>query len=401
MLSYAKKSLNLEAEAILDPAIEFKHPLSENWRNPKSIFLTGATGFLGAYLLDELLEKTTANIYCLVRCSHPEAGKQRLKSNLEFYSLWEPKFSDRIIPVVGDLSQPMLGCSQEQFSQLAEKLDVIYHSAALVNFFYPYSTLKPSNVKGTEEIIRLAGQAKTKPVHFISTVAVFFSQANYPDRKIKETDRFNLNSLKGGYKQSKAVAECLINIAQERGMPACIYRVSRITGHSETGITGNLKDTLWSAIKICIELGKFPDVEAMENLVPVDYVSRAIVHLSMEEKSNGTAFQLSNIQPISWKELIKQIGDLGYNLEKITYEDWLLELKKYASSSRKKELEFWSRMLSSSKIKLFSKKPQFDASNAIAALTNTSITCPSVDRELLKTYFEYFQKIGYLPRGPT
>ncbi|NEP43614.1 MAG: NAD-dependent epimerase/dehydratase family protein, partial [Okeania sp. SIO2H7] len=268
----------------------------------------------------------------------------------------------------------------------------------------PYSSFfrsKPSNVKGTEEIIRLAGQAKTKPVHFISTVAVFFSQANYPDRKIKETDRFNLNSLKGGYKQSKAVAECLINIAQERGMPACIYRVSRITGHSETGITGNLKDTLWSAIKICIELGKFPDVEAMENLVPVDYVSRAIVHLSMEEKSNGKAFQLSNIQPISWKELIKQIGDLGYNLEKITYEDWLLELKKYASSSRKKELEFWSRMLSSSKIKLFSKKPQFDASNAIAALTNTSITCPSVDRELLKTYFEYFQKIGYLPRGPT
>jgi len=398
MLDYAKKSINLEAEATLDPAIEFKHPFSENWINPKSILLTGATGFLGAYLLDELLEKTTADIYCLVRSSHKEAGKERLKKNLEFYCLWKSRFSDRIIPVVGDLSQPMLGCSQERFSQLAEKLDVIYHSGASVNFFYPYSTLKPTNVKGTEEIIRLASRTKTKAVHFISTVAVFFGQGNSPDRKIKETDKFNLSSLKGGYKQSKAVAERLINIAQERGMPACIYRVSRITGHSETGITGNLKDTLWSAIKICIELGKFPDVEAMQNLVPVDYVSRAIVHLSIKERSNGKAFQLSNIHPISWKELIEKIKYLGYNLEDITYESWLLELKKYASRSKKKELEFWSRMLNSSKIKLFSKKPEFDASNAIAALTNTSITCHPVDTELLRKYLSYFQQIAYLPR---
>lgn len=400
MLDYAKKGLNLEAEATLDPAIDFKHPLSENWRNPKSIFLTGATGFLGAYLLDELLETTTANIYCLVRCDDPEAGKLRLKKNLEFYCLWKSRFSDRIIPVVGDLSQPMLGCSQEQFNQLAEKLDAIYHSGASVNFFYPYSTLKPTNVKGTEEIIRLASKMKTKPVHFVSTVAVFFSKGNYSDRKIKETDLLDLNALKGGYKQSKAVAESLINAAQKRGMPGCIYRVSRISGHSETGITGNLKDALWSAIKICIQLGKFPDVEAIENLVPVDYVSGAIVHLSREKESNGKAFQLSNIHPISWKELIQKIADLGYNLEKVSYEDWVLEVKKYASSSQKKELEFWSRMLSASKMKLFSKKPQFDASNTIKALSKTSIVCPKIETELLKNYFSYFQQVGYVPRLP-
>jgi thioester reductase-like protein len=397
MLDYAKKNLNLEAEATLDPAIEFQHPLSENSRNPKSVFLTGSTGFLGAYLLDELLEKTTANIYCLVRCSHPEAGKQRLKSNLEFYSLWKEKFSDRIIPVVGDLSQPMLGLSQKQFSQLAEKLDVIYHNGALVNSFYPYSTLKATNVKGTEEIIRLASTTQTKAVHFVSTVAVFFSQAHSPDSQIKETDNLVLNSLKGGYKQSKAVAESLINIAKERGMPACIYRVSRITGHSKTGISGNLKDFLWAVVKICIELGKFPDVENLQNMVTVDYVSQAIVHLSMEEKSYGKAFHLLNPQPTTWKQLMKNIGDLGYKMEEISTEKWLLVLKKYAANSSHQELSFFSRMLGSSQINLFAQKPQFDASNAIAALTSTSINCHPLDTELLKTYFSYFQKIGYMP----
>lgn len=397
MLSYAKKNLNLEAEATLDPAIEFQHPLSENSRNPKSILLTGSTGFLGAYLLDELLEKTTANIYCLVRCSDPEAGKQRLKSNLEFYLLWKEKFSDRIIPVVGDLSQPMLGLSQKQFSQLAEKLDVIYHNGALVNSFYPYSQLKATNVKGTEEIIRLASKTQTKPVHFVSTDAVFFSPAYSSDCKIKETELSKLDFIKGGYKQSKAVAEHSIKIAQDRGMPGCIYRTSRTTGHSKTGITGNLKDFSWSVIKVCIQLGKYPDSETMQYMVTVDYVSEAIVYLSMQENLYGKTFHLLNPQPITWKQLMKNIINLGYKMEKIGIEEWLRELKKYASSSGQKELSFLSRMLGSSQIKLFSNKPQFDTSNTIAALTNTSITCPPLDTELLKTYFSYFQKIGYMP----
>ena len=62
MINSTIESLNLQAEAVLNPSIQFKNPLSKNLKAPKSIFLTGATGFLGAYLLEELLQKTTADI---------------------------------------------------------------------------------------------------------------------------------------------------------------------------------------------------------------------------------------------------------------------------------------------------------------------------------------------------
>ena len=74
---------DLKAEAVLDSKTCFENPLSPNIDSPKSIFLTGATGFLGAYLLKELLCQTTADVYCLVRCHGVETGKQILKKKLQ------------------------------------------------------------------------------------------------------------------------------------------------------------------------------------------------------------------------------------------------------------------------------------------------------------------------------
>ncbi|MFM6306724.1 MAG: SDR family oxidoreductase, partial [Dolichospermum sp.] len=153
-----------------------------------------ATGFLGAYLLSELLHKTTADIYCLTRCINREDGKNRLQKDLEFYLLWEETFSDRIIPVVGDLSQPLLGLSEEDFKKLAKTIDIIYHNGAYVNSARPYSSLKPANVLGTQEVIRLASILQTKPIHFTSTLGFFFNDTNLENKKIIETDIANFFS---------------------------------------------------------------------------------------------------------------------------------------------------------------------------------------------------------------
>ena len=81
-------SLDLSTEVVLEPEICFDKPLSEFVQSPTAIFLTGATGFFGAYLLDELLHKTTADIYCLIRCKEgDEFGKQRIEDHLRAYLL--------------------------------------------------------------------------------------------------------------------------------------------------------------------------------------------------------------------------------------------------------------------------------------------------------------------------
>ncbi|NES19105.1 MAG: NAD-dependent epimerase/dehydratase family protein [Symploca sp. SIO3E6] len=388
--------LNLPGEATLDPTIEFNRPLSEHWQQPKAILLTGATGFLGAYLLDELLHQTTADIYCLVRCSDGNAGKERLKKHLQFYLLWNEDFAHRIIPIVGDLSQPLLSLSEQEFDYLATHIDIIYHNGAFVNASRPYSTLKAVNVLGTQEILRLASLKQTKPVHFISTIAVLFSSAYAQAVKITETDLPDLSTLKGGYKQSKAVAEQLVTIAQKRGLPASIYRCARMLGHSKTGIMGNFQDLLSRMLKTCIQLGQFPEIEMEPDIVPVDYVSQAIIYLSKQEAYLGKAFHFLNNQQMTWQSLMAEIGSFGYSLEAVTYDEWLAKLKKnvktdpiYAS--------LW--LMVSTANQLFPLNDQLDDSYTRQCLTKPSIVCPPVDKKLLYTYLNYFQKSGYIKFG--
>jgi L-ascorbate metabolism protein UlaG (beta-lactamase superfamily) len=118
--STAKKEEWL-TDTILDPQI-IPAPLPKLPTKPAYILLTGATGFLGAFLLSQLLESTSADIYCLVRAETLELAQKRLKNCLESYSIWDDSLTERIIPIVGDLSQPLLGLSKEQFQELSEKI---------------------------------------------------------------------------------------------------------------------------------------------------------------------------------------------------------------------------------------------------------------------------------------
>src|SRR5919202_243874 len=129
---------DLKAEAVLEPAIR-PDPLSFNFINePSSIFLTGATGFLGAFLFHALLEQTQADIYCLVRSENPEFCQIKLQKNFEYYGIWQEQYRGRIIPIRGDLSQPLLGLEEQKFQKLACEIDIIYHSGALLHYTYPY-----------------------------------------------------------------------------------------------------------------------------------------------------------------------------------------------------------------------------------------------------------------------
>src|SRR4029079_4008612 len=98
------------------------------------VLLTGGTGFLGAFLLLELLEQTQARISCLVRAADATAGMTRLRQNLAPYGLSHADFDARVVPVLGDLEQPGLGMPSADLARLADEIDAIYHNGARVNF---------------------------------------------------------------------------------------------------------------------------------------------------------------------------------------------------------------------------------------------------------------------------
>ncbi|MEG4342269.1 amino acid adenylation domain-containing protein [Microcoleus sp. A003_D6] len=391
--SLQEEIIDLNAEAILDPTISPENINFEWVKEPSHILLTGATGFLGTHLLNELLNQTQANIYCLVRASNLEQGIEKIQKSLERYLLYNQPISNRIIPILGDLSQPFLGLTSNEFYTLANEIDVIYHNGASTNLIYPYSELKAVNVLSTQEVLRLACIIKVKPVHFVSTIGVFCSDSYKGFTVVREQDELpDSESLSEGYDRSKWVAEKLAMTAYSRGLPVYIYRPGFISGDSQTGIC-NTADLLRRMLKSCIQMGKTPDLDIMIDMTPVDYVSQAIVHLSKQKELAGKAFHLVNPHPIAWNQLCDFIGSFGCSLERIPYKQWHFELLKSVENSPENALHPLVSLFSDEAAPLQTITSLcFDSQNAIDGLVGSCISCPPIDERLLNTYLSYLLK---------
>lgn len=384
---------DLQADAVLESTITPEAPFIDSGQEPQQILLTGASGFLGAFLLHELLQQTQAEIYCLVRASNFEEAEEKLHRNLKRYLFQEKKLDARIVPVLGDLSQSLLGLSEQKFRELANKIDLIYHNGAFVNLVYPYTSLRATNVLGTKEILKLASQFKVKPVHFISTIDVFQSP-QYSQMQILEDDLVNAEGLSDGYAQSKWVAEKLVRAAHSRGIPACIYRPGTIIGHSQTG-AAQTNDLIGRLIKGLIQLGNAPKLNLRMNLAPVDYVSKGIIHLSRSPASWGKAFHLVNSHTLPFCQLVEEIRALGYPIQWTDYEQWQAQLLNisFKQENALNPLLFlftkWNSENQPSYLETaaFISKA-FDCRNTLAGL-GESIICPIVDANSLRPYLSY------------
>ena len=387
--------LDLAAEAVLDADIQPPATGDDavDFTSAKAILLTGASGFLGAYLLHDLMRETDASVYCLVRCTSESDGGQRIRSNLLRYRLWSDDFAARIVPVPGDLALPLLGLGPEKFGTLGSMVDTIYHNGALVNFIYPYSQLKDSNVHGTREVIRFACRSRRKPLHLISTVAIFPPTTD-PNAKIFESGTLgSWQGLTHGYGQTKWVAEKVVTIAADRGLPVRIYRPGFVTGDSSTGIW-NTDDFIARMIKGCIQLGSIPDSDLVIDIAPVDYVSKAIVHLSRQGELQSNVFHVVNPHLISTREFGRIVSELGYKLALVSYPAWRKALLEDARTSSKNAL--YPLLMMFIDTPLPERMPVFDSHNTLEGLRGTQIACPKVDINLIATYLKYFSSSGFL-----
>ncbi len=382
----------LEADARLDAVFEVPASRSPNMRNPRSILLTGAGGFLGGHLLRELLQQTDAEIFCLMRASSRESAFGRIARNLSACGLEPALMATRVVPVLGDLSHRFLGLSGGAFDELAGRIDAIYHAAAEVNFLHPYDVLRSVNVGGTLELLKLAARTTVKAFHHVSTLGVLglgqgeagaWPEADAPER---------YEGPEVGYFQSKWVAERLVVQARNRGLPATIYRPSMVAGDRWTG-TGSSTDMLGSMFRTLIEMGVAPDSDDPLDIVPVGYVAAAMVRLSMRPDPSASVFHLANPDPARFSDVIRWIGEAGHPLRLVSPAEWISALNTMtARRSASAALAAPPDLARAMVMELAhlapgaggaGSAPRYDCRRALAALTGTGIACPPVDASLV------------------
>jgi nucleoside-diphosphate-sugar epimerase len=395
------------ADTELPEDIRFDAPITPHALAPRAACLTGATGFLGGYLLHGLMTRTKADAYCLVRGTDPEAARARLVQHLVGYGLWDRAFATRIHAIpVHDLADRHFGLPRTQYQELSEKVDVVYHSAGSLNMALPYDRLRRTNVQGTLEVLRLATTGTLKPVHFLSSLVVFFSDAHTGDTLLRESDspRYD-DSLKGGYGKSKWVADRLVAAAALRGLPVTTHRPVRIMGSAATGAMIDLSDILPLLIKACVLLGSCPDFDVKVTMVPVDYVTESMVHIAGLQSAFGQSFHYFHPDPIPWRELMGLIRGLGYPMVEKPFAEWQRSLKIAASAKgdRPEYREYLANafMAVMAPHFLLYRRPPLDATNLQAALRDTDLRYPPIDAKLIGTYFDYWRGIGFVPDPPT
>jgi len=365
---------------------------------PGCVLLTGATGLLGAHLLDELLRAGAREVRCLVRGTAAVSGAERLRSHLVRLGLSNAALDERVIAVEGDLREPRLGLSPPEHAALAGRLDAIVHAGASVDFLRPLAALQAANVDGTARVLELAAAGRGTALHHVSSLAVFFGRPGVEHGVVSELDEPPQEDLRNGYAQSKLAAERLVLAARQQGVPSAIYRTARIGGHSRTGATSNLHDLVALVIKACILLGAYPAWDIDVAMVPVDHVSRVIVHLCRQPRSLGRAFHLFHPRPSAWVELARLVMAQGHPMIELAHEPWRARLKDAAQSShpeRESLARLW--MLLAGAHGLFVVRPRYVTPCSDEGLAGSGIECPAIDEHLVRTYLAFFQASGYIP----
>jgi thioester reductase-like protein len=295
------------------------------------VLITGATGFLGPFLLRSLLDQTSATYTVLMRAADPSDGRKRLTTALEAASLYDPHaaevFDARVNVVCGDVASPRLGLSDRVWAELAETVDTIVHNAAWVDYILDYNALRPSNVEATRELIRLACISRRKQLNFVSSTTVFGWTGK---RNLLEQDsNQEMLGLDFGYAQTKWVSEQLVLQAREQGIDARIFRPAFLT--ASTAGFGHSTDIVVRLLSFMIKYGVAPNADIQLSFMPADIAAHNMVAV-MTAGSEEPVFHVTVDEYYNIVDLTMQINkDYGILFRYVDLAEFSHEMKRLCS----------------------------------------------------------------------
>lgn len=387
---------------LLEHPAQFQGPADRSRvYHQEHILLTGATGFLGSHILYELMHRSNAVIYCLIRshARYPDPMNRLTEVMARYYGNGiGALLKDRVIIVEGDLEQEDLGLRPSDRHLLEEHVDSIMHCAAEVKHFGDAEYFSRVNTVSTERLLELARRNPQIRFHYISTLGIpeelalsgqweaFVNSAVYPQEAYVENV----------YTQSKLKAERSVVLACEKhGMPVTVYRVGNLCCRSDNGLFQSNIDNnaFYRMLKAMILLGVAPRAHYHVDITPVDYAGSAIAALAQRQDSVGGMFHICNPVQLPYESLVGYFQTYGYKIrfmELHEYEAWLLD----AEAPKDQEgLKLAMAQLEGDGAK--HSNWRFSCARTSPYLEEAQIFCKQPDSEFLARMIEYAVEIGY------
>jgi nonribosomal peptide synthetase MxcG len=319
----AAETPDLLAEAWLDPVLRPTHPPASH--PTRTVLLTGATGFLGSFILRDLLAHSPLRVALIVRGEDEKDARRRVADALRRHGLDEASWASRTHVLAGDLSKPRFGLHDDAYAALLDETDAIIHGAASTSFLLPYAALRSANVTSTLEVIRFALDGRTRPLHHVSTIGIFDIQ-DLVDPVTEDADLLRFTNLSSGYAQSKWVAERMVWEAGARGLPITVHRPGRLIPDQDpdAAIAGpaSTSDISTRLLELCVTLDVAPDLDLTIDATPVSYVSRGLVELVLDPSSLSHAFHYLNPTPLSLPQLRTALLLLRPSMQVVPWSIW-------------------------------------------------------------------------------
>src|SRR5262249_43778814 len=290
--------------------------------SPREILVTGGTGFFGRYLIATLLGCPDTRLHLLVRAQNDDHATARVQELVCSIGQNLHDVLGRVHVIRGSINVPRFGLSKDDYDALSERVDLVMHGAAEVNWTWSYRRLRAVNVSGTLEALRFAFHRRSKPIGFISTIAASF--VGDGPLLVNETTPMlpYLAQMPLGYAQTKCVSEALLEQAADRGLPVTVMRASLLTGDTCHGI-GDVNDLIAALLEACVRKGHALDIDWLFECIPVDYAARAFVGLTLANRGHFERYQLRARRPRHWREIVLWLNLAGYPVHMEAVDSWL------------------------------------------------------------------------------